>query len=343
MHLELKRQMEESFHKKKALVVVTSTNILRSPSTSEKRPTGCNLKELAYLYEHLFKPHPKISWTIASPAGSEIPLDPTSAREREHDNVLDQFMNDKKIQDMLRNSPPLSKINPKEYSSVFFIGGPGSMLDLPEQEESIRKIVHTIYYKNSGIVASIGHGLSAIVGLKFSESEYEQDYSNEEQPDSDEESPQQDESKKPKDNKQQDDSKKPKEQQEESKKPKQVSMQSQCSSQSTSQCTDSTCSTTGKPKPKCEEKKKSFLQNREVTGMSREEDEEQGLKEFLPFSLEERASENGAKFVKKPKFTPNVVSSERIVTAQNEQSTSLWVQRVIETCRSECGASKPKK
>ncbi len=38
--------------------------------------------------------------------------------------------------------------------------------------------------------------------------------------------------------------------------------------------------------------------------MSREEDEEQGLKEFLPFSLEERASENGAKFVKNQSLLP---------------------------------------
>ena len=311
--------MEQAFHKKKALVVVTSVNMLRSSSSSEKRPTGVNLKELAYLYEHLFKQHPQINWTIASPAGSEIPLDPASARERERDNILEEFMKDKKIQEMLRHAPALSSINPEEYSAVFFIGGPGSMLDLPEEEQSICKIVKAVYQKNEGIVASIGYGLAAIVGLRHNE---------EGEGDSDDDI---------------DESEERERERERRRNPESIQMsQSQgCAASQQQRCYGATSAAESQPQAP-QHHKKSFIQNREITGMTKEEDEELGLKEFLPFALEDRASENSAQFIKKPKFTANVVVSERLITAQNEQSASLWVQKIIEVCRSE-QSKKPNK
>lgn len=249
---------------KKVLVVLTSVNTLRSNSKpDEKRPTGCNIKELAYLHERLFKPHPQIQWTLCTPAGSEAPLDPTSERERERDSVVEQFMRDENIRHKLQNTPKLSSINASKYSAVFFMGGPGAMLDFPEHEESISEIVCNVYYKNNGIVASIGHGLAAIVGLEKPEGEQRRRPSSNNNSDS----------------------------------------------------------------------SNSFIANRTVTGMTEEEEKDLGLENFVPFSLEERCKENGGKFEKKPKFTSNAITDERLVTAQNQESSAEWINQISEVCR----------
>lgn len=240
------------------LIVTTSVNTLRNLSTQEKRPTGCSIKEIAYLFEKLSRANPNLKTTLATPAGKDIPMDPTSMKENERDEIVDKFLKDENFQKMLQNTRPLKEVDGRNFGMVCFMGGPGAMLDLPEEESQIAKIVNQIYWENSGVVASIGHGLAAIVGLRISE-----------------------------------------------------------------------------------KNNQPFLANRRATGASNEEDEAMELQDFLPFRLQDRAAENNVNFVSKPKFTPNVVIDERIVTAQNEQSTEMWIDECIESHKKT--TSKPKK
>lgn len=63
-----------------------------------------------------------------------------------------------------------------------------------------------------------------------------------------------------------------------------------------------------------------LLQGRRVTAFSNAEDAEDPLFEHMPFSLPDRMTSEGARFVERPAHEPNVEVDGRLVTGQNPQS-----------------------
>ena len=154
---------------KNILIVVTSVNKLNpmaSSSNKEAKETGFNITDMAYLHERLLKVYPNIKWTIASPQGSAAPVDPASAKQKENNPTLEDTMRNESMQKAIKETKPLSSINPASFGAVFFLGGAGAMLDFPKFDACIQELVNTIYYKNNGIIATIGHGLAALCGEK---------------------------------------------------------------------------------------------------------------------------------------------------------------------------------
>ena len=78
--------------------------------------------EFAHPYDVL-APHTQI--TIASPAGGEAPLDPSSVEATKDDKASVDFLNSK--QALWKNTEKLSKFvgRAKEFDAVFFVGGHG--------------------------------------------------------------------------------------------------------------------------------------------------------------------------------------------------------------------------
>lgn len=70
------------------------------------------------------------------------------------------------------------------------------------------------------------------------------------------------------------------------------------------------------------------LRGKRVTGNTREEDEEMRLEKMLPFSVEKKLAEAGAKFRRGSKFSINVVEDGRLITAQNRNSTRDWIRAI---------------
>lgn len=76
-----------------------------------------------------------------------------------------------------------------------------------------------------------------------------------------------------------------------------------------------------------------LLKNKKVTCFSKEEERQVGFDKFLPYFLEDRVKERGAKLdIKKP-FETNVVTDERLITAQNAPSVHEFVQKITERTR----------
>ncbi|ACY18785.1 type 1 glutamine amidotransferase domain-containing protein [Haliangium ochraceum] len=65
-----------------------------------------------------------------------------------------------------------------------------------------------------------------------------------------------------------------------------------------------------------------LVAGKRVAGFTNEEEQAVGLSEVVPFHLETRLIERGAKHEAAPKFQAQVVSSERLVTGQNPASAS---------------------
>ncbi|RKP17804.1 class I glutamine amidotransferase-like protein [Rozella allomycis CSF55] len=75
-----------------------------------------------------------------------------------------------------------------------------------------------------------------------------------------------------------------------------------------------------------------FLKNKKITCMSNEE--EKSFKEELPFYVEEKMEQLGVQVENQQAFKPNViVDSQRLITAQNPQSSRQFADKLHQTIR----------
>jgi putative intracellular protease/amidase len=66
---------------------------------------------------------------------------------------------------------------------------------------------------------------------------------------------------------------------------------------------------------------RALVEGLEVTGFSNAEEQANGLADVVPFLLEDRLRENGAKYTAGPPWQPHVAASGRLVTGQNPASS----------------------
>lgn len=76
-----------------------------------------------------------------------------------------------------------------------------------------------------------------------------------------------------------------------------------------------------------------LVKGHEVTCFSNEEEETVGMESVVPFLLEDKLKEQGARVSTAPKFTCNVIKSGRLITGQNPASAAAVARAVIETLR----------
>jgi putative intracellular protease/amidase len=146
----------------KVLIVVTSHE--KMGNTDKK--TGYYLSEVTHPYFKFSEAGFAID--IASPKGGKSPMDKSSHDLKDKDNK--RFLEDKKLMALIENTIPLNKVNPDDYSAIFFAGGHGTMWDFPSNK-IINDITASIYEKG-GVVAAVCHGPAALVDVKLSNNKY---------------------------------------------------------------------------------------------------------------------------------------------------------------------------
>ncbi|XKH61422.1 type 1 glutamine amidotransferase domain-containing protein [Halomonas sediminis] len=115
----------------KILLVLTSHDQLGD--TGKK--TGFWLEEFASPY-YVFK-DAGAQVTLASPAGGQPPIDPTSDAPEAQTPATERFRQDPAAQAQLASTIPLQDINPAEFDAVFYPGGHGPLWDLANDQTSI--------------------------------------------------------------------------------------------------------------------------------------------------------------------------------------------------------------
>ncbi|MCJ1391290.1 hypothetical protein MMC18_004153 [Xylographa bjoerkii] len=145
----------------KVLFVLTSHSKLGDTG----KPTGWYLPEFAHPYDVL-APHTHI--TIASPAGGEAPLDPSSIDKSDKSSTA--FLENKEA--LWKQTEKLSSFvgRAKEFDAIFYVGGHGPMFDLATDETS-HKVIRE-FYEAGRIVAAVCHGPAALVNAKLSDGSY---------------------------------------------------------------------------------------------------------------------------------------------------------------------------
>jgi putative intracellular protease/amidase len=72
-----------------------------------------------------------------------------------------------------------------------------------------------------------------------------------------------------------------------------------------------------------------LVSGKQLTGFTNSEEAAVGLSDIVPFLLEDRLQERGARFLKADDFTPHVVVDGRLVTGQNPPSSAQTARQLL--------------
>ncbi len=140
------------------LMVLTSHDHLGD--TGKK--TGFWLEEFAAPYYAFLDAGANV--TLASPAGGQPPLDPSSDTEDAQTKDTKRFKEDSEAQKHLANTKKLADMKAEDFDSVFYPGGHGPLWDLAVDKNSINLIES--FVKQDKPVAFVCHAPGALKNVK---------------------------------------------------------------------------------------------------------------------------------------------------------------------------------
>lgn len=141
------------------LMVLTSHD--RLGDTGKK--TGFWLEEFAAPYYAFIDAG--VNVTLASPAGGQPPLDPSSDTADAQTKDTKRFKEDAKAQEHLANTEKLADMKAEDFDSVFYPGGHGPLWDLAVDKNSIN-LIETFVTQDKP-VAFVCHSPAALKNVKI--------------------------------------------------------------------------------------------------------------------------------------------------------------------------------
>jgi putative intracellular protease/amidase len=133
----------------KILMVLTSHDQLGNTGCK----TGFWLEEFAAPY-FVFR-DAGVDLTLASPKGSQPPLDPKSDLPENQTPAMTRFKQDQTAQKALSQTVRLADVRAEDYDTVFYPGGHGPMWDLAESSDSIALLES--FYNSGKPIALVCH------------------------------------------------------------------------------------------------------------------------------------------------------------------------------------------
>ncbi|MGY8835705.1 MAG: type 1 glutamine amidotransferase domain-containing protein [Enterobacterales bacterium] len=143
---------------KKILMVLTSHAELGN--TGEK--TGFWVEEFAAPYYAFVDAGVEVA--LASPAGGQPPIDPTSTLVDFQTDATKRYDADSAAQTLMANTKVLSEVNSSDFDAVFYPGGHGPLWDLVDNTDSISLIES--FVKEQKPVAAVCHASAAFLNVK---------------------------------------------------------------------------------------------------------------------------------------------------------------------------------
>lgn len=141
------------------LMVLTSHDKLGDTG----KETGFWLEEFAAPYYAFIDAG--VNVTLASPAGGQPPLDPSSDTEDTQTKDTKRFKEDSDAQKHLANTEKLADMKAEDFDSVFYPGGHGPLWDLAVDKNSINLI--ETFVKQDKPVAFVCHSPAALKNVKI--------------------------------------------------------------------------------------------------------------------------------------------------------------------------------
>ena len=145
---------------KKVLVVLTSHDKLANTG----KETGFYMSEVSHPVAVLEQAGLTVEYV--SPKGGKAPAIGIDL----NDPITKAFVEDPAKIDRIDQTFSPDRINPADYSAIFFAGGHGTMWDFAENI-ALAKIAATIY-EQGGIVSAVCHGSAALINIKLADGSY---------------------------------------------------------------------------------------------------------------------------------------------------------------------------
>ena len=145
------------------LFVLTSHDKLGN--TGKK--TGFWIEEFASPYYYLADKGVEV--TLASPAGGQPPIDPSSDKPENQTEATIRFKADKALQEKLSRTVPLADVSAQDFDAVFYPGGHGPLWDLAESEDSVTLIES--FYGMEKPVSFVCHAPAALKNVRNEDGE----------------------------------------------------------------------------------------------------------------------------------------------------------------------------
>ncbi|MBO6225515.1 MAG: type 1 glutamine amidotransferase domain-containing protein, partial [Psychrobacter sp.] len=127
------------------------------------KKTGFWLEEFAAPYYAFIDAG--VNVTLASPAGGQPPLDPSSDTADAQTKDTKRFKEDAKAQEHLANTEKLADMKAEDFDSVFYPGGHGPLWDLAVDKNSIN-LIETFVTQDKP-VAFVCHSPAALKNVKI--------------------------------------------------------------------------------------------------------------------------------------------------------------------------------
>ena len=129
-------------------------------NTGEK--TGFWVEEFAAPYYAFVDAGVEVA--LASPAGGQPPIDPTSTLVDFQTDATKRYDADSAAQTLRANTKVLSEVNSSDFDAVFYPGGHGPLWDLVDNTDSISLIES--FVKEQKPVAAVCHASAAFLNVK---------------------------------------------------------------------------------------------------------------------------------------------------------------------------------
>jgi len=147
---------------RKVLFVLTSHDQLGETGKS----TGYFLDEATHPYQELTQAGYSVEFV--SPRGGKAPVDEKSLKLE--DPINQKLWSDEEFQKGVSRTLSPDQLDPSRYAAIFFVGGHGTMWDLPDNEP-LAKAAAAIY-ERGGVVGAVCHGPAGLVNVKLSDGKY---------------------------------------------------------------------------------------------------------------------------------------------------------------------------
>lgn len=146
--------------KKRVLFVLTSHEKMGDTG----RKTGLHLGEVSHAYRPIHDAGYEIDFV--SPQGGQTHMYGTDM----NDSLNLWFVQNAAAYYRFTHAMTPDQINPSLYSAIYYVGGHGTMWDLPKHEQ-LNEITRHIY-EQEGVVAGVCHGPSGLVNVQLSNGDF---------------------------------------------------------------------------------------------------------------------------------------------------------------------------
>ncbi|WP_027063257.1 type 1 glutamine amidotransferase domain-containing protein [Mesoplasma seiffertii] len=146
-------------------ILMVLTNVSQYGNNSES--TGLWLGEATEFIREFQGSHCEIEY--ASPKGGVVPLDRRSLKMADKDS-LDWLNKDDDFSKALANSKSLKEVMTNKYDLIYFTGGHGTMWDFYDNSDIESLVINN--YNQGAYIASVCHGIAALLTIKHNTSEY---------------------------------------------------------------------------------------------------------------------------------------------------------------------------